>query len=141
MESLFANTAGILLFVFLFRFLREGRCKMLGLPVKVKKVLILSALMFALSSVLFASNSYALFEELTQKGSEIFMGMRDIIYVVAGFGIIGVAVGGFFGNINWKWLGAIIIGLFVIATTAAFINYVAYGKSGSQIAGITDSLK
>ena len=123
MESLFANTAGILLFVFLFRFLREGRCKMLGLP------------------VLFASNSYALFEELTQKGSEIFMGMRDIIYVVAGFGIIGVAVGGFFGNINWKWLGAIIIGVFVIATTAAFINYVAYGKSGSQIAGITDSLK
>ena len=64
---------------------------MLGLPVKVKKVLILSALMFALSSVLFASNSYALFEELTQKGSEIFMGMRDIIYVVAGFGIIGSA--------------------------------------------------
>ena len=30
MESLFANTAGILLFVFLFRFLREGRCKMLA---------------------------------------------------------------------------------------------------------------
>ncbi len=141
MESLFTNTAWVLLFVLLmFQKKREG-VKMFALSIKVKKTLLLSLMIFALSSVLFAGDSYALFEELTQKGSEIFMGMRDIIYVVAGFGIIGVAVGGFFGTINWKWLGAIIIGLFVIATTAAFINYVAYGKSGSQIAGITDSLK
>ena len=120
MESLFTNTAWVLLFVLLmFQKKREG-VRMFTLSIKVKKTLLLSLMIFALSSVLFAGDSYALFEELTQKGSEIFMGMRDIIYVVAGFGIIG---------------------LFVIATTAAFINYVAYGKSGSQIAGITDSLK
>ena len=141
MESLYANTAWVLLSVFVALVCRGKVFGKTFLSVKVKKILLLGALVFIFSSVLCAGNSYALFEELTQKGSEIFMGMRDIIYVVAGFGIIGVAVGGFFGTINWKWLGAIIIGLFVIATTAAFINYVAYGKSGSQIAGITDSLK
>ena len=63
--------------------------------------------------------------------------MRDIVYVVAGFGIIGVAVGGFFGNLNWKWLSAIIIGLVVLAVTGAFVKYV----TGEEVQNITDTLK
>lgn len=93
------------------------------LCVKLKKFLFLSVLMFVVSSVLFATNSYALFETLTDSGVKIFTGMREIIFAVSGFGIVAVAIGGFFGNLNWKWLSAIIIGLVVIATTAAIINY------------------
>lgn len=82
---------------------------------------------FLASSILFATDSFAaqsgLFAELTQRGAEIFKGMREIIYAVAGFGIVAIAIGGFFGNFNWKWLGAIIIGLMVIALTAGIINY------------------
>lgn len=143
MENLNFNIASLLLFVvfMVFSFLKTENGKIKMLCVKLKKFTLLTMVVFALSSILFATNSYALFDELVSKGSQIFMGMRDIIYVVAGFGIIGVAVGGFFGNINWKWLGAIIIGLMVIAMTASFINYVAYGRAGDKIAGITDSLK
>ncbi len=68
------------------------------------------------------SADFGLFSGLITAGSEIFNGLRDLIYVVAGFGIIGVAVGGFFGNMNWKWLGAIIIALVVIATTGELIS-------------------
>ncbi len=97
------------------------------LCVKLKKFLILSVMMFAVSSILFATNSYAedgaLFSDLTNKGLEIFGGMREIIYAVSGFGVVAIAVGGFFGTMNWKWLVAIIIGLFVIASTAGIINY------------------
>lgn len=96
------------------------------LCVKLKKFLFLSMLMFVVSSVLFATDSYAsyaLFETLTDSGTKIFTGMREIIFAVSGFGIVAVAIGGFFGNLNWKWLSAIIIGLVVIATTAAIINY------------------
>ena len=100
-------------------------------------LLLIAGIVFGLSSLLFPHNSYALFEELTAKGAEIFTGLRDIIYVVAGFGIVGIAVGGFFGNLNWKWLGAIIIGLMIIAMTAAFIEYV----SGETLEGVTDTLK
>ena len=46
------------------------------------------------------SSDYGLFSGLIKTGSDIFKGLRDLIYVVAGFGIIGVAVGGFFGNLN-----------------------------------------
>ena len=108
-----------------------------------KKIVSLSALsiLLCLAFSFFCGEVFAadsgLFSELTEKGGEIFMGMRDIVYVVAGFGIIGVAVGGFFGSINWKWLSAIIIGLVIIAATAAFVQYV----TGEKVANITDTLK
>lgn len=106
------------------------------LCLKVKKILIAGLFAFIGSSVLFATDSYALFEDLTGAGSEIFRGMRGIIYAVCGFGIFGIAIGGFFGKINWKWLGAIIIGLMVIALTAGILNYMVDRK----VVNITDTL-
>ena len=76
---------------------------------------------------------------MTSKGAEIFKGMREIIYAVAGFGIVAIAIGGFFGNFNWKWLGAIIIGLMVIALTAGIINYMVE-ETVITPAMITDTL-
>lgn len=69
----------------------------------------------------FCSGNLGIFSELVKTGQMIFNRLRDLIYVVAGFGIIAVAVGGFFGNLNWKWLGAIVISLVVIATAGELI--------------------
>lgn len=69
----------------------------------------------------FCSSGLGIFSELVKTGQTIFNRLRDLIYVVAGFGIIAVAVGGFFGNLNWKWLGAIVISLVVIATAGELI--------------------
>lgn len=118
------NISLYLLVALLFFVMRMLNSAQMLLLIKVGRAMAFGALFFGVSSVLYAHNSFALFEELTGKGTEIFLGMRDIVYVVAGFGIIGVAVGGFFGTLNWKWLGAIIIGLVIIAMTAAFINYI-----------------
>ncbi len=81
-----------------------------------------------------------LFSELLQKGAEIFRGLREIIFIVAGFGILAVAVGGFFGNLNWKWLGAIIIGLMIIASTGELINMIV-GCDTWTSSAISDTLK
>ena len=110
------------------------------LCVNFKRLFILSALIFACSSVLFATNSYALFDDLAEHGGKIFTGMREIIYAVSGIGVIAIAIGSIFGSINWKWLTAIIIGLFVIATTAAIINYMV-GENVITTQMITDSVK
>ena len=122
-------------------FLKNKRNKKM-LRVKVKKIVGLSIFLFAISSVLFATNSYALFENLTESGGKIFLGMRDIIYAVSGFGIIAIAIGGFFGNFNWKWLSAIIIGLMVIALMAGILAYMTDTSADSiaSVTGITDSL-
>ena len=81
-----------------------------------------------------------LFQGLIDTGKKIFMGIRDLIYVVAGFGIMAVAIGGFFGTLNWKWLGAIVISLVVIATTGELINMITGCKEFTKQM-ITDTLK
>ena len=60
------------------------------------------------------------FESLTKSGGEIFEGLRSIIYPASAIGIIAICMGGFFGNINWKWLTAIVLGLIVISACVAF---------------------
>ena len=92
------------------------------------------------SAVTGCSSDYGLFSGLITTGRDIFNGLRDLIYVVAGFGIIGIAVGGFFGNLNWKWLGAVMIALVVIATTGEIINMITGCQDFTQ-AMITDTLK
>lgn len=69
----------------------------------------------------FCSSNLGIFSSLVKTGQTIFQRLRDLIYVVAGFGIIAVAVGGFFGNLNWKWLGAIVISLVVVATAGEIV--------------------
>ena len=92
------------------------------------------------SAVTGCSSNYGLFSGLINTGSKIFNGLRDLIYVVAGFGIIGVAVGGFFGNLNWKWLGAIVISLVVIASTGELINLITGCDGFTSAAKITSTL-
>lgn len=146
MENLLINLSVSLLFVFFLRKLSFAEYVKLRIRVKKTAVFCLAVILF--SSVLFATSVHAedaaggqgdLFKDLIDKGAEIFKGMRDIIYVVAGFGIIGVSVGGFFGNLNWKWLGAIVIGLMVIGMTGAIIEFV--GADGETVDKIQDTLK
>ncbi len=105
------------------------------------KYLFAGLLAFALSSILCASEGYAVFENLTSTGWEIFGGMRKIIFAAAGFGVIAVAIGAIFGALNWKWLAAIIIGIVVIATTAGLVSYLTAGTGADvSVKGITDTL-
>ena len=92
------------------------------------------------SDVSGCTESSGLFSGLVKTGVKIYNGLRDLIYVVAGFGIIGVAVGGFFGNLNWKWLGAIVISLVVIASTGEIVDMIVGCKGFTQDM-ITDTLK
>ena len=134
MKNLIENSSQHLPFAFLIKGARKMLC------VNFKQLIVTAVLLFVCSSILFATDSYALFEDLSKHGGMIFTGMREIIYAVAGFGIIAIVIGAIFGNINWKWLTAIIIGLFVIAGTATIINYMVESDVVTQDM-ITDSLK
>ena len=75
--------------------------------------------------VFMSEPAMAAFESLTKAGKDIFTGLRDIIYPASAIGIITVCIGGFFGNINWKWLTAIVVGLVVISCCVAFVDMFA----------------
>ena len=111
------------------------------LSINFKKYMFTGLLLFFVSSILCATDAYAVFENLTDTGWEIFGGMRKIIFGAAGFGIIAVAIGGFFGVLNWKWLSAIIIGLVVIALTVSIVKYMVEGTGANvTVKGISDTL-
>ena len=52
-----------------------------------------------------------------------FVQARSVVYVLSGFGLIGVAVGAIFGKINFKWLAMICIGLAMLAGADNIVNY------------------
>ncbi len=111
------------------------------LGINFRKYVAAGLLAFVLSSILCAADSYAVFENLTSTGWEIFGGMRKIIFAAAGFGIIAIAVGSLFGSLNWKWLSAIVIGLMVIALTVSLVQYLVQGTGADvSTAGISDTL-
>ncbi len=74
------------------------------------------------------------FDSLKDAGNTIFKGLRKIIYPASAIGIITICMGGFFGNINWKWLTAIIVGLVIISCCVAFVSIFAPEESASAIA-------
>lgn len=75
-------------------------------------------------------DAFAAFERLADTGKDIFKGLKKIIYPASAVGIICVCIGGIFGNINWKWLTAVMVGLVVIATCGLFIEMFAGDDGG-----------
>lgn len=112
----------------------SGRCQAASETTKASNTVVSPQQISACTS------DYGMFSGLITAGGKIFRGLRELIYVVAGFGIIGVAVGGFFGTLNYKWLGAIVISLVIIATTGELINAIT-GCENFTAQVITDTLK
>ena len=63
----------------------------------------------------FTTDAFAVFDSLNNAGTSIWQGLRKVIYPAATIGISCVCIGGMFGNFNWKWLVAILLGVFIIA--------------------------
>ena len=68
------------------------------------------------------------------KAANVFQSVRTIVFVIGGFGLVGLAVQAIFGKVKWPWFGALAVGLGVLAAAGALINYVtgdAITTSGS----------
>lgn len=80
---------------------------------------------------LYANDAFAVFEALSGAGSDIFKGLRMIIYPAATIGIACICIAGMFGSFNWKWLVAILIGIFVISYAYETADLTGADLSGS----------
>lgn len=79
-----------------------------------KYTIILFCSLFLYTNECLAANS-AVFGSLTNAGKTIFGGLRKVVYPAATIGISCVCIAGMFGNFNWKWFIAILLGVFIIA--------------------------
>ena len=69
-----------------------------------------------------------IFDSLSTKTSKFAVGLRNIAYVISGFGIIMFTFLAISGKINFKHLGYISISLFILSAVGAFIDYVTHGS-------------
>ena len=96
-----------------------------------------SILTFALFAgvMLWANDACAsdVWDTAFKKVSEAFQNSRKLIFIVGGFGLIVLAFFAIFGKINWKWFGALCVGLAIVAVAGQVIDYVTYNKTASSV--------
>lgn len=68
-------------------------------------------------------NSQTVVGAAISKSANVFQSVRTIVFVIGGFGLVGLAVQAIFGKVKWPWFGALAVGLGVLAAAGAIINY------------------
>ena len=66
------------------------------------------------------------------KAGNVFKSVRTIVFVIGGFGLVGLAVQAIFGKVKWPWFGALAVGLGVLAAAGAVIEYATGSNVTSQ---------
>jgi len=61
-----------------------------------------------------------------------FRNSRSVIFVVGGFGLIGLGFAAIFGKVNWKWLAALACGLAIVAVAGQVVDYVTRSDVGTR---------
>lgn len=93
----------------------------------LKKVLILCSLALVFT-VMFADASFAqgtgnLMSKAAGKAVNVFNHVKMIIFIVGGFGLVGIAFQAIFGKVKWTWFAGLAVGLAILAAAGAIVNY------------------
>ena len=95
---------------------------------KVLAYVTLFALAFMATSA-FAEDD--VFKTITERLATTFKSVRTVIFIVGGFGLVGLGFAAIFGKIKWTWLAALAAGLAIVALAGAVVNYVTQQDGGS----------
>lgn len=79
----------------------------------------------------FAQDGGNVFGTIGSRMKTTFKNVRNIIFIVGGFGLIGLGFAAIFGKIKWPWLAALACGLAIVAVAGALVDYVTQDSSGS----------
>lgn len=53
-----------------------------------------------------------------------FQNSRSVIFIIGGFGLIGLGFAAIFGKVKWTWLAALACGLAIVAVAGQVVDYV-----------------
>ena len=102
----------------------------------LKKMFVLCSLALVFT-VAFANASFAqgLMNVAAGKAVQIFNHVKMIIFVVGGFGLVGIAFQAIFGKVKWTWFAGLAVGLAILAAAGAIVNYATGDKMGNGASG------
>lgn len=71
------------------------------------------------------------------KALNVFTSVKTIMFVIGGFGLVGIAFLAIFGKVNWKWFAGLAVGLAMLAAAGSIVNY----ATGENMSGFNDSFQ
>lgn len=102
----------------------------------LKKVLILCSLALVFTVIL-VNPSFAdgLMNKAAGKAVRIFNHVKMIIFIVGGFGLVGIAFQAIFGKVKWTWFAGLAVGLAILAAAGSIVNYATGDTMGAGATG------
>ena len=61
-----------------------------------------------------------------------FKDFKMIIFVVGGFGLVGIAFQAIFGKVKWTWFAGLAVGLAILAAAGAIVDYATGDDAGAD---------
>ena len=110
----------------------------------LKKLFILCSLVLVFTLILAngalaaGTGNETIMSSAADKAIKVFKHVKGIIFVIGGFGLVGIAFQAIFGKIKWSWFAGLAVGLAILAAAGAIVEY-ATGTTPGADAGLTDA--
>ena len=88
--------------------------------------------------LLYGTGAAAIFEKAFEVTASVFKNVRYIVYIIGGFGLIGLAVAAILGKMQFKWLVYVALGLAIVAAADMIVQYATETtRTGTKEIGYT----
>lgn len=89
----------------------------------LNKILIFISVAF-ISFLYQTGAAYAALEQIMVfKSVGLLKSVVGIVFIMGGFGLVGLTVGALFGRIKWRWAACLALGLFIASTALSIVAY------------------
>ena len=99
---------------------------------KCALMLLAVAVVFVGCPALADSSGTNVFKTIIDRMATTFVNARSVIFIVGGFGLIGLGFAAIFGKVNWKLLAALACGLAIVAVAGQVVDYVTQHDSAQH---------
>ena len=103
---------------------------------KYMALALVAGLVFYGFDALAATGSDNVFVNVAKVLAKTFKNVRVIVYIIGAFGLIGIAIGGIVGKINFKWLGYLAAGLAIVAVADWVITYATGARNSDSMQSV-----
>lgn len=76
----------------------------------------------------------------SQKLGDVFQNVRQIVFILGGFALVGFAVAAIFGKLEWKKVAILAVGLAILAVASQVVNYAVSSDSDGGDIDYTDAI-
>lgn len=80
-----------------------------------------------------AAGGNDLMQTANNKAVAVFKSVKQIIFVVGGFGLVALAFMAIFGKLDWKKFSMLAVGLAILAAAGAIVDYATGASVGNQL--------